>query len=176
MKKETKILFSAIAVLGVAGVVFVLAGSSNSIDKKKTDTNKAPVTFVPPVPVADVPKAKTGSTNSNSATNINADIPKATKYKNGTYSVVSSYDSPADVQEMGVSLTLKGDIIVDSTVTAMANEGRSQRYQQAFIGGYKPYVIGKNIDSVNLDVVSGASLTPIGFNDAVAQIKAKALI
>ena len=166
MKKETKLFISTIAVMGLAGVVFVLATFSSSVNPRNTGTNTPPVTFVPPVPVADVPKA----------TNTNTNGSKATKYKNGTYSVVASYDSPADMQEMGVSLTLKGDIIVDSTVTNMANERTSQRYQQAFIGGYKSYVIGKNIDSVNLDVVSGASLTPIGFNDAIAQIKSKAQI
>jgi len=43
-----------------------------------------------------------------------------------------------------------------------------------FISGYKPYVIGKNIDTISLDRVSGSSLTPAAFNEALGQIKTEA--
>jgi hypothetical protein len=39
---------------------------------------------------------------------------------------------------------------------------------------YKQYVVGKKIDEVQLTKVSGSSLTPQGFNDALAKIKAEA--
>ena len=113
----------------------------------------------PVVPPATVPKKTT---------------PTASVYKNGTYSATGSYMSPGGYDQLGVSLTIQNDIVTAATVTNMAGDGRSSRYQNAFIGGYKPYVIGQNIASINLSYVSGASLTPAGFNDAVAQIKAQA--
>ena len=171
MNKGTKLLISTVAVVVVAGVIFIIAvepGSkanssaqvkySNPVSMPTPGTN--PVSS--PVP-ADIP----GSTNT---------ATKTSRYKNGTYSLTASYESPAGAEDMGVSVTLKNDIVVDSTFTPMANDGRSSRYQQGFASGYKSYVIGKNIDSINLDVVSGASLTSAGFNDALSQIKAKALI
>lgn len=167
MTKNTKLVISAIMVVGVATGVFVAATpqkpKASPIVKvvepvSSTDNNTAALPTPTPV---DNP---TGTS-----------VSKTSKYKNGAYSVTASYDSPAGSENLGVSITLKNDIVVDSSVTNMAGDGRSQRYQQVFIGGYKQYVIGKNIDSINLDVVSGASLTPIGFNDALSAIKAKAL-
>jgi len=52
----------------------------------------------------------------------------------------------------------------------------SQHYQSRFLSGYKQYVVGKNISSVNLTNVSGSSLTPIGFDNALTQIKAQAKV
>lgn len=52
----------------------------------------------------------------------------------------------------------------------------SARFQDLFAQNYKPLVIGKNIDEVQLGKVSGSSLTPMGFNDALAKIKTQAQI
>ena len=95
-------------------------------------------------------------------------------YKDGTYTAVGSYMSPGGPDQLSVTITLKGDIVTDATVTNMAGDRTSSRYQNMFISGYKQYVIGKNIADINLTVVSGSSLTPIGFNDALNQIKTAA--
>ena len=101
---------------------------------------------------------------------------KANKYKNGTYAVTGTYVSPAGVEHIGVSLTVTNDIVTASTVTPEAGDGRSMSYQQRFASGYQQYVVGQPLDSINIvDSVSGSSLTPHGFNDAVAQIKSEAL-
>ncbi|GEM_PF-935077 len=107
-----------------------------------------------------------------------ATVPKnyASVYKNGTYSATGSYMSPGGYDQISVTLTLANDIITSVSVTPGAGDRTSQRYQDRFIAGYQPYVIGKNIADVNLDIVSGASLTPIGFNDALSQIKAQAKV
>lgn len=106
-----------------------------------------------------------------------ADMPKSPMmyaYKNGTYSATGSYMSPGGEDQISVTLTLKNDTITDVSVTPAAGDRTSERYQNRFISGYKQYVIGKNIADVQLTAVSGSSLTPIGFNDALAQIKAQA--
>ena len=82
--------------------------------------------------------------------------------------------SPGGEDQVTVTLTLAHDVITSVNVTPGAQDRTSQRYQDRFISGYKQYVVGKNIASVNVGVVSGSSLTPIGFNDALTQIKAQA--
>lgn len=95
-------------------------------------------------------------------------------YKDGTYSATGSYMSPGGYDQLGVTLTIKGDIVTSASVTNMAGDRTSSRYQNAFISGYQQYVIGQDISTLSLSRVSGASLTPEGFNDAVNQIKAQA--
>ena len=96
------------------------------------------------------------------------------KYKDGTYSATGNYNSPGGAETIGVMIVLKNGIIVDSTVTPMAFRPASKMIQADFTANYKQFVTGKNIDEVNLDKVSGSSLTPIGFNDALTQVKAQA--
>ncbi len=94
--------------------------------------------------------------------------------KDGTYTATGSYMSPGGEDQVTVTLTIAKDIVTDVSVTPGAQDRTSQRYQQRFIAGYKQYVVGKNIASLNLGVISGSSLTPIGFNAALTQIKAQA--
>lgn len=96
------------------------------------------------------------------------------KYKDGTYKAVGTYDTPEGEESVTVSLTLKDGVVSDANVTANATGGRSLRYQQMFIGGYKAVVVGKSIEALSVGKVSGSSLTPIGFNNALSQIKTQA--
>lgn len=95
-------------------------------------------------------------------------------YKDGSYSSIGSYTSPAGKEEVGVSLTLKNNIITDVTFTPKATNEVSIKLQGMFSVGYKELVVGKDINTVKLDKVSGSSLTPKGFNDAIEKIKLQA--
>jgi hypothetical protein len=95
-------------------------------------------------------------------------------YKDGTYSATGSYNSPGGTNTLTVSLTLKRGVITDSAVTGSATRGDSAEYQTMFIDNYKSQVTGRSIDSLSLTKVSGSSLTPQGFNDALVKIKAEA--
>lgn len=96
------------------------------------------------------------------------------KYKDGAYSMEGDYQSPGGAESIQVTLVLKNDIVTEATAVANATRPMSVNFQQAFISGFKQYVVGKNINEVNLTKVSGSSLTPKGFNDAVAKIKIEA--
>jgi hypothetical protein len=98
----------------------------------------------------------------------------ASAYKDGSYSVTGDYISPGGAEELGVTLTLKNGVITDSVVEPKATRPNSVRFQGIFAENYKPLVIGKNINDVQLAKVSGSSLAPKGFNDAVEKIKAEA--
>ncbi len=95
-------------------------------------------------------------------------------YKDGSYSTIGEYLSPAGEEQIGVQITLKDDVITDVAVEAKTKQAVSIKFQTIFVENFKPVVVGKKLDEVNLDKVSGSSLTPKGFNDAVAKIKVQA--
>lgn len=95
-------------------------------------------------------------------------------YKDGTYQVIGNYVSPGGPREIDVTVTLQNDIITDSTFVGKADDPMSKRFQGEFGDNYQSQVIGKNIDEIILTKVSGSSLTPKGFNDALSKIKVQA--
>ena len=101
-------------------------------------------------------------------------VTTAPTYKDGTYTADGNYLSPGGAESITVTLTLKDNIVTDATVISHATIANSIHYQGVFIANYKPLVIGKDISTLNLTKVSGSSLTPKGFNDAVAKIKVQA--
>ncbi len=142
-----KTAISGAAVIAVAAAIFAVASMNRA--------NNAPTITVslPSTPATDT---------------------ATSRYKNGTYTATGSYRSPGGLDNVGVTLTLKNDIIISVSFTPMAHDGISAQYQTMFAGGFQSLVLGKNISSVYLDAVSGSSLTGQGFNDALAQIKAQA--
>ncbi len=116
-----------------------------------------------------VPVDTTQTTTTTTETPVQASV-----YKDGSYSAVGAYTAPSGEESIGVSLTLAGDVVKDVSVIAKATNEDSQKYQSKFISGYKTMVVGKKISDISLSKVSGSSLTPKGFNDALAQIKTQA--
>lgn len=96
------------------------------------------------------------------------------QFKDGTYTVTGSYVSPEGGENLGVTLTLQDGLVTDASIEVMAHDKVSIGFQKMFSDGFKSQVIGKKITDVNVGKVSGSSLTPIGFNDAVNKIEVKA--
>ena len=146
-KNKVGIIIGVIVVFGVLGVSVVLG-------------RKATPTTPPSAPLLNPP----------------IDVPKnsVSMYKDGTYSATGQYMSPGGLDKIAITLTLSNDIVTDVSATPEPGDNTSARYQDKFISSYKDYVVGRNIADINLTKVSGSSLTPKGFNDALAQIKAQA--
>lgn len=133
----------------------IVAKNSDDEDDSEGDDGDVPVKQTPPPITTPVDNTKK-------------------TYKDGTYTAIGTYNSPGGMDKLKVTVTLKSNIITSATVVNMAGDKTSSRYQNMFIANYQSLVVGKNIDSVKLDVVSGSSLTPIGFNNALTTIKAQA--
>lgn len=149
-------------VVAIIVVILIFHVVKNS---ESTGNNQAPVAEVPTEPVA------TSSEPSASSTPASSD-----EYKDGTYSAEGDYASHIGPEHIEVTLTLKDDIITSATVTPGAVNPTSMHYQGLFISGYQQVVIGKDISTLTVGKVSGSSLTPKGFNDAIAKIKAEASV
>ena len=160
-KKSMTVVVSAV-VLIIAGLSYVILRNFNKNDSLIGDIT---------VPVFDTTKQTIVDVTVPDTT-----ITKTLVYKNGVYSVVGDYISPGGAEQIGVEITLKDDVIVDAKVESKAFRPNSVKFQGQFRSGFSQLVIGKNIDEVYLDKVSGSSLTPKGFNDALEKIKTEAKV
>lgn len=98
----------------------------------------------------------------------------ASNYKDGTYTAVGDYTSPGGAEQLGVTLTIANGVVTSSEVEVKATRPISKTRQTDFKDNYKAQVEGKSIDEIVLTKVSGSSLSPKGFNDAVEKIKQEA--
>ncbi len=100
--------------------------------------------------------------------------PVASNYKDGTYTAEGDYATHVGPEAINITVTLKDNVITDTQFQGTPNAPMSQRFMDMFSQNYKTLVVGKNINEVHLGKVSGSSLTPKGFNDALEKIKAQA--
>ena len=122
--------------------------------------------------------------NNTEETTIQEEVPPVTitsdslekVYMDGTYNSKGNYKSPGGPEQIDVTLVLKDDVITSATVVSLATLPTSKLMQGKFISGVKAEVVGKKLSEVTLTKVSGSSLTPKGWNDAVAKIMVSAKV
>lgn len=98
------------------------------------------------------------------------------EFRDGTYTATGNYQSPAQLEEVEVTLTVNGGVVTDAVFVSKATHPTSKLMQGKFSEGFEEAVVGKNIDDLNLTVVNGSSLTPKGFMDALKKIKSQAQV
>lgn len=98
-------------------------------------------------------------------------------YEDGTYTASGSYVSPGGPESIGVTLTLKDDVVTAVNVQSNATLDKSINFQGLFIAGISAQVVGKSLDEIGgYSSVNGSSLTPDGFDAALSSIKAQAAL
>jgi uncharacterized protein with FMN-binding domain len=98
----------------------------------------------------------------------------ASEFKDGEYDATGHYVSPGGPRDVDVTITLADGVITDAIFLGHATDPNSKRFQGEFRDNFKPLVVGKNIDDVQLTKVAGSSLSPKGFMDALEKIKTEA--
>jgi uncharacterized protein with FMN-binding domain len=157
---SSKLLIPFIVVVIALGIIaFAVRAQRNS---PKSDDAPAPEAMRPDT-TEELPSSQNESQNSTEQS-----------YKDGTYTTTGNYVSPGGAEELEVLITLKDGIITDAEVESKATRPNSVKFQGLFVSGYKPLVVGKSIDDVQLTKVSGSSLSPQGFNEALSEIKEQA--
>lgn len=109
------------------------------------------------------------------ATEAEADVPVDASYRDGSYQANGTYQSPNGAENIIVVIELQNDIVTDVTIITNPNNPTTANYQSQFADGIAEIVIGEDIDSLNVTVVAGSSLTGNGFREALSAIKADAL-
>ena len=142
---------------------------------KKEEIQKNPTIVIPQATTSFV--SSTSSTSrfkSPITSNNDKTVPTLSLYKDGNYFALGDYNSPGGAEEIKATINLKNDIIISATIESKASRPNSQKFQKIFIENFKPLIIGKNLDQVELHTVSGSSLTSGGWNDAIEKIKIQA--
>ncbi len=96
-------------------------------------------------------------------------------YRDGVYQANGPYESPNGSENIIVAIELKDDVVVDVGITVNPNNPTTAIYQGQFADGIGALIIGEDIDSLDVTVVAGSSLTGNGFREALTAIKADAL-
>ncbi len=92
-------------------------------------------------------------------------------YTDGSYTTSVTYFTPMQSEYLlDVTLKIENDIVVDAGIVYSQGAEKDPNAQR-FEAAYEAVVIGKDIDSLNLSRVGGASLTTGAFNKALAKIK-----
>jgi len=144
-------IIAVVVILALAGVVY----ERNA--KQKTET----IAMTPQKKVSVQPQPTSPA------------MPKIL-FKDGTYSAEGDYITHVGQKHVKVTITLKNDIVTNADVISEADDSMSQHFQDSFISGYKPMVIGKDITKIHLGKVAMSSLTPNGFNAALQTIEQQA--
>jgi len=161
-KPDTKLIS-----LGVLVAVVLLVVAVAALNKKEA---RSKVVSAPIVPVQTTMMPDTATMPASSSMGM-----MSTHYKAGTYTSEGTYFTPDGDESIKISLTLSADGTITATAaTAQSISHDSKEYQDRFIRGYKSQVVGRSINGLSLGNISGASLTPIGFNKAALSIKSQA--
>ncbi len=83
------------------------------------------------------------------------------------------YDPEGRSETITVSVTLSENIVTELTSIHSMNDGKSRRYQMNFEAEIQPLVVGKDIKTLQLSRVAGASVTTDAFMQAIEVIRAK---
>lgn len=97
-------------------------------------------------------------------------------YKDGTYVVENTYYvMPGFNEPMQTTVTLENNIISDTEVRFASRDPHSLTHQRDFAVAYKDEVIGVPLGEASFSRIGRASLTTIGFNNALKEIRLEAL-
>jgi uncharacterized protein with FMN-binding domain len=99
--------------------------------------------------------------------------PRSTStFRDGTYSAEGEYGGlPSHI---GVTVTLDDGVITDVDVATRATDPTSLDLQQRFAAAVPDVAVGRPIADLEVDKLAGSSGTPVGFNDALDQIRGQA--
>lgn len=150
LHKKVLTALAAVSILGAAGC----AGAQTS--------------------AAEAPAEETGAAAEGSAAAADGAAAGGATYTDGEYSSTGSYQSPAGEEEVGVTLSVEGDVVTAVTVEPMPSNPTTEQYQTQFAGGISDAIVGQPLADISVDRVAGSSLTSGGFNEAVEQIRAEA--
>lgn len=172
-EKDKQAITTVMVLFGVAVVVgAIIMFNKKSVTKHVTTAGNAGSTTSPTniTPLVSNPASATNGANSTtSSPSVNT-----SGYNDGTYSVTADYYTPEDTDTIKVTMAVQNGVITDVDSTTTTSSRESRQYDSSFLNSYKSYVIGKSLKDLNLNRVSGASLTTEGFNNALDMIRQQA--
>ena len=93
------------------------------------------------------------------------------QYRNGLYSAVGHYATPGGDESIGVTVQVVNQQITGVDVRVEAASPTARQFQEQFRTRILSAVLSKDLASAKVSRVAGASLTSVGFNDALRRIR-----
>lgn len=173
---QTPKLIGAVVITAVLmiGVYFLILDNKPSSSSKVATinpiTSSTPATSTPAAAPTPTPAASsTGSTATSMTTTMTMSA-----YKDGTYTASADYNVPGDTNTIKVTLTVKNGSITAADTQHSYGERESARYIGSFVSALSGTVVGKQLDAAQVNRLSGASDTSIGFDQALTTIISQA--
>ncbi len=165
-------------------IAIILISTASTIGTVVLDNQLSVNTKIVPSSNLVVPASATTTVPVSNDTKTNLITPSTSlqtassfKYKDGTYSSNGAFDTPDGTERIGVGATISGDKVTRLSIDdSNINSSESAQYTRRFMNGINSMVVGRSLDSISVSRVSGASLTPMGFNRALETIKNEAKI
>lgn len=169
------VIILAVAILAVATTMLAKEGGENAGNTASTTPSTASSGTTGDSSASSPSSGtETGTGDSGAPDQNSSGATQAATYKDGTYTARSTYSTPGGPESITVTITVQSDIVGSASISQEASNQESQQYQEMFESGYKSFVVGKSLSSINVSRISGASLTTRGFNSALSQIKLQA--
>ncbi|WP_375400033.1 FMN-binding protein [uncultured Amnibacterium sp.] len=118
--------------------------------------------------------ASSSSSSAASSSGASSSGASSSGYTDGTFTQTAPYQTPGGQETVTVTATLKSGTVTAVKVTGSESTPNAKHYVEAFAGGVGGQVVGKKIADLKVGAIAGSSLTPKGFNAAVAKIAAAA--
>jgi uncharacterized protein with FMN-binding domain len=149
--------------------------TTNTNQPGPTKVNSTPTKITAATPKVTTQPPKPTATKAPPPTSTPTLPPVNTKYKDGTYSATGKYQTRTGEEQIGVTITVKNDIVTNLVITPMADNSRSLQDQKNLAQEIPKYVIGNTLDyATHPENIVGSSDTTDGFKNAVLQIVSQA--
>jgi uncharacterized protein with FMN-binding domain len=144
-----------IATVGVCvgAVLLVSPGESSA-----TPSVQGPVVVVPAANVQGAGKA----------------TPSMSVYRDGRFTATGHYLTPGGNESIAVNIDIEADTVTASDIEVEATSPTARQFQEQFRNTIAGRVTARPLAGLSVSRVSGASLTSLGFNDALAKIRQEA--
>lgn len=101
-----------------------------------------------------------------------APVPRpAAGYRDGRYSADGTYLTPGGDESIGVTVVVAQGLVTEATVRVDALSPTARQFQIQFGTGVAAAVVGRDLADLSVTRVAGASLTSVGFDDALTRIR-----
>lgn len=151
---------AAVVGLAVGGVLLAQSGGTGPSRPSLTAGSG------PPLPTSGPPT--TGATGSPDGLHTE---PTPGTYRDGQYTSDGSYLTPGGDESIAVTVVVTHGLVTDAVVHTEAVSPTARQFQVQFQTGIAAAVVGRDLAGLSVTRVAGASLTSVGFNDALTRIR-----
>lgn len=95
----------------------------------------------------------------------------SSQYRSGRYTATGHYLTPGGNESIAVTLDVQGDTVTASAIEVEAKSPTARQFQEQFRSTIARQITARPLSTLSVSRVSGASLTSLGFDQALTRIR-----